>query len=206
MAVKKGLIVLGFGGHARSVADVALSSGYDRFVFVDKNARVGETFLDFVVQKAWPETIGAGWSCLPASGVGIEREAQMEAVARRGWAVATLIAQTATIGVGAEIGAGTFVAHHAHVGPMARVGRACIINTGCSVEHESVVGEFTHISVNTTIAGRSKVGKHCFIGAGATIIDGIEVTDEVVVGAGSVVVKPISSPGTFVGCPARMIG
>lgn len=201
----KGLLVLGFGGHARSVADVALACGYDALLFVDDNAREGESFLGFPVQGTWPDTLPQGWLALPASGLGHARQAQIDEAARRGWNLATLIAPTATVGVGARIDLGTFVGQHAHVGPMARVGRACILNTGCSVEHESSVGDFSHVSVNTTIAGRSSVGAHCFIGAGATIIDGVDVCEEVTVGAGSVVIEPLRIPGVYAGCPARHV-
>jgi len=41
------LLILGFGGHARSVADVALSSGMPCLRFYDVSARVGEQFNDF---------------------------------------------------------------------------------------------------------------------------------------------------------------
>ena len=33
--VPRGLVVLGFGGHARSVADIALTPGIEELIFVD---------------------------------------------------------------------------------------------------------------------------------------------------------------------------
>jgi serine acetyltransferase len=43
------------------------------------------------------------------------------------------------------------------------------------------------------------------IGAGATVIDRIHIADHVVIGAGSTVVADIREPGTYVGCPARLV-
>jgi UDP-N-acetylbacillosamine N-acetyltransferase len=202
MNKNNGLIILGFGGHARSVADVALSAGYNSLLFIDENARDGETFLGFTVQREFYGEMPEGWSCMPAIGDNSGRQKQVEYIASGGWPLATVVSNNATIGAGAEISPGCFIAHHAHVGPMANIGIGCIINTGAVVEHESKIENFVHISVNSTISGRSVIGGYSFIGAGATVIDGINICNNVTVGAGSVVIKHIKHPGVYVGSPA----
>ncbi len=199
----EGLFILGFGGHARSVADVALASGISDIIFFDDNARENETFAGFAVKNGLPLSLPAGWACMPASGDNHKRKTQIAMAEQAGWAIATLISPTSSIGIGAYIGAGSFIGQHAHIGPMASVGKGCIINTGAAVEHECKVGRYAHISVNATVAGRSTVGDFCFVGAGATIIDGIAVCDDVVLGAGSTAIENISHPGNYVGVPAR---
>jgi len=200
-----GLLILGFGGHARSVADVALATGVQSLVFVDDNARDGEQFLGFPVRREFVGPMPEGWSCMPASGDNRQRKLQVEAARAAGWRIATLISPHATVGVGATIADGCFVAHHGHVGPMARIGACCIVNTGGIVEHECIVGDYVHVSVNTTVAGRCQVGDFVFLGAGATIIDGIAITGDTMVGAGSVVIASIDRPGTYVGAPAALL-
>jgi sugar O-acyltransferase (sialic acid O-acetyltransferase NeuD family) len=205
MNINKGLVILGFGGHARSVADVALSVGFNSLLFVDKNAKDGETFLGFTVRKEIYGAIPQGWECMPATGDNRLRQEQVLFVQSAGWPLATLVSGTATIGAGAEISPGCFVGRHAHIGPMAKVGAGCIINTGAVVEHECIVEDYTHVSVNSTLAGRSHLGKFVFLGTGATVIDGISIVDNVTIGAGGVVVESIGSPGTYVGVPAKKI-
>jgi len=61
------------------------------------------------------------------------------------------------------------------------------------------------VSVNATIAGRCRIGSHVMIGAGATVIDNIDIADHVIIGAGATVVADIRKPGTYVGCPARLV-
>lgn len=201
-----GLLVLGFGGHARSVADVALACGIKHLLFIEPNARAGENFLGHVVQSDWPDAAAfSDWRFLPASGSGTMREQQMRDALARGWRPATLIAPTATIGAGAQVGEGSFVAQHAHVGPMAQVGTACIVNTGAAVEHEVTVGSYSHISVRSVVAGRAKVGAFCFIGAGAIIIDKMQVADGVTLGAGGVAASHLLEAGVYVGVPARLM-
>ena len=66
-----------------------------------------------------------------------------------------------------------------------------VINTGSILEHETKVGDFCHISVGTLLCGQVQVGDNSFIGAGATVIQGIHVGSGSIVGAGSSVVKKV---------------
>jgi UDP-N-acetylbacillosamine N-acetyltransferase len=205
MRTCQGLLILGFGGHARSVADVALAAGIDALLFIDPNARDGEHFLGHPVLREFHGELPAGWQCLPAAGDNRRRQQQVETIRKAGWALATLVSPTATIGAGASIAPGSLIAHHAHIGPRATIGAGAIINTGAAVEHECVVGDYVHVSVNATLAGRSRLGDFVFLGAGATVIDAVTVGSDITVGAGGVVVMTIEEPGIYVGVPARRI-
>ena len=203
--VPKGLLILGFGGHARSIADVAIDLGILEIVFVDDTAKPGENFFGFPVQPSLPPSVPSGWSVLSAAGDNAERQRQIQQVAVQALHMNYLASRRAYLGKGSSIQSGSFVAHHAHLGPMAAVGRGTIINTGAVVEHETSIGDFSHISVNSTVAGRCKIGDLVFLGAGATVIDRICVCDRVAIGAGSTVVKDITEPGIYVGVPARRL-
>ncbi|WP_160108883.1 NeuD/PglB/VioB family sugar acetyltransferase [Pseudomonas izuensis] len=200
-----GLLVLGFGGHARSIADVGLALGIKHFCFIDVNARPNEFFGKFPVLPVWEGKLPANWAVMPASGSNSIRQTQYDWACTQGWPLATLIAPTSTIGYGAKIGEGSFIAQHAHVGPMASLGVGCVINTGAIVEHDCDIGEFTHISVNATVAGKGYVGSFCFVGAGATVIDSVRITEGVTLGAGACAHRDIKEPGTYVGVPAQRL-
>lgn len=204
MSKLKGLRVYGFGGHARSIADVASALGIQQIVFADANAGDDEMFLGFAVVKTFDDSLPHGWECFAAAGDNRKRSAQLEHIHAQGWPLATIISPTATVGVGATIGAGTFLGHHSHVGPRATIGQSCILNTGCIVEHDCVVGDFSHVSVNATLARRSRLGSFVFLGAGATIIGRCSVPDGTVCGAGAVVTRSLAVSGTYVGVPARL--
>ena len=200
-SVAAGLYVFGFGGHARSVVDVAYAAGYRQIVFVDPNVRPGENFGGFsavtALASAEPDWLGH-----VALGDSARRRDLTETLSIP---LATLIAPSATIGIEAILKGGVFVGHHAHVGPAARIGRGVIINTGASVDHETIVGSFSHVAVGATVAGRCRIGDNCMIGAGAAFIDGISIGDNIVVGAGATVVADLAVAGTYVGTPARRI-
>jgi UDP-N-acetylbacillosamine N-acetyltransferase len=201
----KGILILGFGGHARSVADVAIDAGYAEVVFIDKAVRPGERLGSFPVVAALPRNVDENWITFPAAGDNALRREQLEVIWSRGLACASIISRRAYLGYEAEVQTGTFIAHHAHVGPSASIGRGAIINIAAVIDHESRIGDFTHISVNTTVAGRCSIGNLVFIGAGATVIDRIRIVDRVIVGAGATVVNDITEPGTYVGSPARRL-
>ncbi|MBR0850298.1 NeuD/PglB/VioB family sugar acetyltransferase [Bradyrhizobium diazoefficiens] len=200
-----GLIILGFGGHARSVAEVALATGYEDLIFVEPTASPGENLWGHPAQSTFDGPIPPGWQTFPGSGDNRTRRAQVQTIQDHAWPLATLIAPSATICRDASIASGCFVAHHAHIGPLSTVGTGCIINTGALVDHESSIGEFTHVSVNSTVAGRCRLGRFVFLGAGATVIDKMSIADSITIGAGAVVTEPLMHAGTYVGIPARPI-
>ena len=204
MSLPPGLVLMGFGGHARSVADVALKAGYLRLVFVEETAADAERFLDFPVQPSMPAPDGE-WVYMPCAGNNRRRFEQLRELTAANLAVATIVSPSATIGCGATIAAGCFVGHHAHIGPLARIGAGCIINTAAVVEHDCAVGECAHVSIHSTMAGYSALGDRVFLGAGAVVIDKVSVTSEVIIGAGGVVVKSIDSAGVYAGIPVRRI-
>jgi UDP-N-acetylbacillosamine N-acetyltransferase len=198
------LALLGCGGHARSVADVALAAGFETLLFVDENAKPGESILGFPVQCFMPAQ-SDGWEYLPCAGDNRRRLAQIRQLAAANLPVATVISPCATIGAGATVASGCFVGHHAHLGPLANIGAGCIVNTAAIVEHECVIGECSHIAVRACVAGRSRLGDCVFLGAGAVVIDSISVASNVTIGAGGVVVAAIESSGVYVGVPVRRI-
>lgn len=201
-AVPRGLVILGFGGHARSVADIALTLGIKGLIFVDEAAHPDESLWGFPVRKTFEDKLLDGWQAFAASGDNHIRHVQVTTILERSWPLGTLISPTATIASEASISAGCFIGHHAHVGPLSSIGTACIINTGAIIDHECKIGDYTHVSVNSSVAGRCHVGSFVFLGAGVTVIDKVCIADSITVGAGGVVVKSLVEPGTYVGAPA----
>ena len=67
-AVPRGLVILGFGGHARSVADIALTLGIKGLIFVDEAAEADESLWGFPVRKTFDDKLLDGWQAFAASG------------------------------------------------------------------------------------------------------------------------------------------
>lgn len=199
-----GLVIFGFGGHARSVADIAISVGFSRLIFIDRQARNDETLWSFPVRSCFDGPPQRDWQVFPAAGDNQKRAAQLAFMRERSWPIATLVAASSTVSSTATIGPGCLIAHHAHVGPLSAIGAGCILNTSSVVDHESRIGDCAHISVNATVAGRCTIGNLVFLGAGATVIDRVNIADSAVIGAGGVVNRSLASPGTYVGVPVQL--
>lgn len=202
MSVIDLLLIVGCGGHARSVADVALLSGTLEIIFWDSNARENETLFGFQVlsdksifDKHKTVFLGIGANHERAEFFGQFKEKN----------IINVVSDMAYVASTSTLARGVFVAHGAHIGPMAIIGDNTIINTHAVVEHECVIGVHSHISVNSSISGRCKIGDFVFVGAGAVVKDKISVCSNVTIGAGCVVVKDIIEPGIYVGSPARKI-
>jgi sugar O-acyltransferase (sialic acid O-acetyltransferase NeuD family) len=205
--VSRTLVVIGCGGHARSVADVALAAGYDTLRFADRSARPGETILGFrVFPLADMETSLGDDAYIIALGDNRERESalhRLEPLAGR--PPASVVAPDAHIGRDAVIGPGVFIGWGAHVGPCASIRGNSIINTRAVIEHEAAVGAHSHVAVNALLLGRSRIGDRVFLGAGALVRDGVGVTSDVTIGAGAVVTAEVELPGVYAGVPARLL-
>src|SRR5262249_2725087 len=81
-----GLVLFGCGGHARSVAAVALLAGFDRLLFVDENAQTRESLLGFPVQPQAPEP-SDDWICTPCAGDNQRRKTRFQEIAAAGWRI-----------------------------------------------------------------------------------------------------------------------
>lgn len=196
----KKLYIHGCGGHARSVADVAISNGAKDILFVDENARQNELILGFPVVKNISDYSGQH---LIAIGDNHKRLVVFEKLQNSKASMVSLAATSAYLGTEYCLGQNVFVAHRAHIGPKTTIADNTIINTHCVIEHDCRIGKHSHISVNTVIAGSVTLGDNVTVGAGATIIDGIKVASNITIGAGAVVVADLLIPGVYVGVPAR---
>lgn len=96
---------------------MALSVGFNSLLFIDENARKGETFFDFKVLRDFPVDIQDNRLYMPAAGYSHKRHKQVELINSAQKSIATIVSKSATIGVGAKLSAGCFVSHHAHLAP-----------------------------------------------------------------------------------------
>lgn len=205
--MNKNLILLGGGGHCKSVIEVAESAGYNILGVLDKPEEVGKQVLDYkvigtdddipqYVDKA-EFVITVGFIKNPSTRIKLYNK-----VKDVGGKLATVIASTARVSKYATIGEGTVVMHNAFVNAGAQIGNNVILNTFSDIEHDAIVGEQSHISTGSMINGDCKVGQNVFIGSQSVLANGITIGDDTIIGAGSVVLKNIGREGIYAGNPA----
>ncbi len=193
------IVLVGFGGHAKSVIDsIEKLNCYHIVGYTDVDSSKeyrGCQYLgcDDVLQKYYNKGIRNAFITLGYMGKGKQRELLYKKLKEIGFQLPVIIDPSAVLADDVSIEEGTFVGKKCVINSAAKVGKMCIINTGATIEHENLIGDFTHISVNSTLCGNVSVGPHCFIGANATIIQNIKIGSESVVGAGSIVLRDILS-------------
>ncbi len=203
----KPLVLIGGGGHCKSVIEASESAGYEIMGVLDMPEDIGKEILSTkvigtdddipqYVDKA-EFVITVGFIKNPATRIKLYNR-----VKEAGGKLATIIASTAYVSKYATIGEGTVVMHHAFVNAGARVGNNVILNTFTNVEHDAVIGNQCHISTGAMINGDCKIGANCFIGSQSVLANGITIGNDIIVGAGSLVRKSINIKGIYSGNPA----
>lgn len=205
--MKKPLILVGGGGHCKSVLEAVESAGYRVLGVLDMPENVGKEVLSIkvigtdddipaYVDKA-EFVITVGFIKDPSIRIRLYNK-----IKEAGGKLATVIASTSYVSKYAEIGEGTVVLHQAFVNAGAKVGKNVILNTATNIEHDAVIGDHCHISTGTMVNGECIVGECCFIGSQSVLANCITVGDDIIVSAGSFVRKSIIEKGIYAGNPA----
>ena len=203
----KSLVLVGGGGHCKSVIEAAESAGYHILGVLDMPEFVGKEILStkvigtdedipkYVNQAEFVITVG--FIKNPATRIKL-----YELIKKVGGKLATVIASTAYVSRYASIGEGTVVMHQAFVGAGAKVGNNVIINTFSNISHDAIVGDQCHISTGALVNGECVIGNNVFIGSQSVLANDVSIADDIIVGAGSLVRKSLKVKGIYSGNPA----
>lgn len=209
MMAKKELILIGGGGHCKSVIDVAESAGFHITGILDVSENIGKKVLGYPIIGTDDQIIDYINNALFIVTVGHIKDATIriklhQKIVNAGGNLATIIASTAHVSRYAQICKGTVVLHHAVVNADAIIGQGCIINTFANIEHDAKVGDYCHISTGAMVNGNCIVGSETFLGSQTVMVNGIEITDGCIVAAGSLVRKNLVEKGIYSGNPATL--
>jgi sugar O-acyltransferase (sialic acid O-acetyltransferase NeuD family) len=194
--VKQKLVIFGDGGHARAVADVALSSGeFEIAAVVGLNTEHSMYWLrsgiPWIAEPSFQESLFPGAAAIV--GIGQIRDSDprvrtYEKILSLGLKAATIISPHSYVSATADLGEGTIVMHGAVVNSNSRVGANTILNSKALVEHDVTVGSHSHISTGAIINGSCSIGDRSFLGSGAVIRQGVRVGSNCFVPMGALVV------------------
>lgn len=197
------LVVVGAGGHAKVIADIAVKTGYSHISFLDDHAVGSCMGFPIVGTTADLEGMDDGATDFV---IGIGNNTVRQAIAKKydvHWI--PLIHPAAKIAIHVTIGRGTVVMAGAVINSCAEIGEHCIINTGAIVEHDNIIEDYVHLSPGVVLGGTVRIGELTHVGLGAVVRNNIHIGDACTIGAGAVVVKNIDCSGVYVGIPARKI-
>ncbi len=212
MNMKQEIILIGGGGHCKSVIDVIETEDKFKIVgVVDLPEKLGQRILNYkiiandneikdLIKKFKYFLITVGYLKTPTLRIKL-----FNIVKKNQGEFPVIISQNAYVSEYAKIGEGTVIMHHAIVNTDSKIGKNCIINNKALIEHDCKIGNNCHISTNTIINGGVVVNDNCFIGSSSVTKQYLKIASNTIIGAGSVVTKNITESGVYVGCPARKI-
>ncbi|MBM3584957.1 MAG: hypothetical protein FJX36_11205 [Alphaproteobacteria bacterium] len=183
-------LLVGAGGHARTVVDALRAAGRPVRAYVDARAADWLDGSRFDTDQAALESddlydvaIGLG-GMTPAA---LEtRHALLSRYRAAGHTASLVVDPRATTSASARAGAGAQILVGSIVNAGAWIDEAAIVNSGAIVEHDARIGSGSHVAPGAIVLGGARVGTFCMIGAGAVILPGAKVRDRTLVPARAV--------------------
>jgi sugar O-acyltransferase (sialic acid O-acetyltransferase NeuD family) len=191
----KEILLIGGGGHCRSVIDVIEQECRFKIAgIVDRPELLGSSVLgypvigndsdlDSLVKKYKYALITVGQIKSPSL-----RMKLFNLAVNAGFKLPNIVSPNAYVSKHSFFGRGVIVMHNAIVNASVSIGDNCIINSKALIEHDCLIYEHCHISTNATINGGVKVESGCFIGSGATTKELITISENSYIKAGSLVI------------------
>ena len=190
----KDIILIGGGGHCKSVIDVIEQEGQFKIAgIVDKPEFLGSDILGYsvigndsdlgiLVKKYKYALVTVGQIKSP-----LLRMKLFELAKKSGFILPNIISPRAYISKYTTVGKGTIIMHDVLINADAKIGENCIINSKALIEHDCSISKHCHISTNATINGGVTVKTGCFVGSGATTKESITIEENSFVKVGSLV-------------------
>ncbi|WP_353950950.1 acetyltransferase [Knoellia sp. S7-12] len=203
------LVIVGAGGFAREVAEIArLLRPDSRLGFVDDAPQDDATRLmtgkgahHLGAARSWqPEDSDTGVIAIGDPGI---RAALAALLGERGAVFDVLVHPDATIARSATLHPGVIVAPGARVSADVVLGHHVHIDQNATVGHDTIVGAYSRLNPAACLSGAVVVGEGAYIGAAAVVLQGLTVGAGCIIGAGAVAVSDVEPGTTVKGVPAR---
>jgi len=190
------ILILGAGGHCRSLIDVIeLENRFKIAGIIDNELPIGSKVLEYEVigndndlvnlrKKYKYAIIGVGQIKTPKIRVKL-----FELLKSFNFILPVIISPRAYVSRYAFINEGTVIMHDVLVNVNAKIGKNCIINTKALIEHDTIIENNCHISTGAIVNGGTIVKENTFFGSNAMAKEYIEIKANSVVGGGRIILK-----------------
>jgi len=194
--LKKEIILIGCGGHARSLIEVIESSDDYRIAgLIGCPNEVGSKIFGYSVigsdsdlrdirQRIFYAVLAIG-----QIGLSSKRKDIATYLEELKFTMPTISAKSSIVSNHASLGIGVTIFHGAIVNAGAIIGNNCILNSRALIEHDVTIGAQCHISTGVIINGGVSIGSGSFIGSNAMVREGLKIPSNTVISAGKRVMQ-----------------
>lgn len=207
----KNIILVGGGGHCRSVIDSIISKDeFNIMGIIDIEENVGLNLCGYRIigtdddlLKIKQKGIVYAFITLGSIGNSKKREKLYNYCKEIGFVIPNIIDKTAILANDITINSGVYIAKGTIINANTIIGDNSIINSGSILEHDCIIGKNVHVSPGVVIGGTVQIGDNTHVGIGSTIIQNIKIGNDTFIGSSSNVVKNIKSYSKVYGNPAK---
>jgi sugar O-acyltransferase (sialic acid O-acetyltransferase NeuD family) len=175
MINKPKILLIGGGGHCKSVIDIIeLENKYNIVGIIDKKELIGQDILGYKVIGCDDDLeqlfLQYKYAIVTIGHIKTNqlRVKLFNTVQNIGYTIPTIISPLAYVSKYAFIDKGTVIHHQALINANAKIGKNCIINSKALIEHDVVIEDNCHISTGAIINGGVVVSENTFVGSNAT--------------------------------------
>lgn len=213
MEMSKKLLLIGGGGHCKSVVDSLLNTTlYKEISIIDKGENIGKSILgipiigcDDDLLKLYQNGYTDAFITIGSIGNPLIRVKLFKRLKEIGFNIPNIIDLSAIISRNITLGEGIYIGKSAVINAGSSIGRCAIVNTGAIVEHDCIVSEFCHISPGSILCGEVEIGSYTHVGARSVIRQQVKIGGNTLIGMGSVVLKNIPEGVTAYGNPCKEV-
>lgn len=202
------LAVLGGGGFAREVVEVARLRGFDisACYALDPGefAPIHRGYLDELAQQVGEfDGVILGIGATDRRSLR-RRQGLIDWLEEAGVPCPPLISPYAVVSEEVKVGNGAFVAHGAVLSVGAQLAPFSIVNSSAIVGHDVVIATNAIVAPGAFLGGAAAVGRGSLIGPLAKVLQGVSIGSDVIVGVGCTALRSIADGATVWPRPDRI--
>lgn len=212
--MKRPVILLGFGGHARVLLEILRMQNVEIVAVVDPSCEgtMCHSENDYKFLSSDDEVFHYSPSQvylvngIGSVDVGNHRQQLFQYFKRHGYTFISVIHPSAILSSDLQLGEGVQIMAGAVLQPGSKFGDNVLVNTGAVIDHDCTIGDHVHVAPGSVVSGNVTIGEGTHIGTGAKIINNISIGANCTVGAGAVVIDNVPPDTRLAGVPAKSIG
>jgi len=207
----KNLVIIGAGGFAREIYDLAMVCyGNEPGFSVKGFLSDGPSNIESMGYPPVLSTV-AGYEIQPddvffcAIGKVSDRKKTVDIIRDKGGSFINLVHPTSVISPSVKLGTGVGIKAFCVLASDVTIGDFTFLQSSVIMGHDVRIGNFCQVNSFAFFAGYAHVHDRVSVNAGAKLIQNVVVEEDATVGVGSVVLRKVKQGTTVFGVPAKQI-
>ncbi|MEW8505074.1 MAG: NeuD/PglB/VioB family sugar acetyltransferase [Candidatus Thiodiazotropha sp.] len=205
----KPLVIIGSGGHAGCLLDVAQLAAFTAAGFIDRTRRAGELVNGVPVLGGDELLFDAAFTATHCFAVGIgnpvARRRYGELLLQKGADCPAIVNPSSYVSAHAKLGRGVLLMGMNAINHGARLDDFVALDWQVTIGHGAHIERAVFAGPGSRVAGDVVCGEDSYLGLGCQVIEQIRIGRGSLIGAGSTVTRDIPDHVIAVGSPAKVI-